>query len=74
MAAAAAEDSVARDSAVADSTLWVPPSSLESAELDRLTGAPADSATPPDRRYTEYFLPGTEPSCLTHECCLAGGR
>ncbi len=43
---------------------WVPPVTLESADLDRLTGAPADSATPPDRRYTEYFLPGTLPPAL----------
>jgi penicillin-binding protein 1A len=44
-----------------DFTDWVPPATLESADLDRATGAPADSATPPDRRYTEYFLPGTLP-------------
>jgi penicillin-binding protein 2D len=43
---------------------WAPPATLESADLDRLTGAPADSATPPDRRYTEYFLPGTLPPAL----------
>ncbi|MCU0622371.1 MAG: PBP1A family penicillin-binding protein [Gemmatimonadaceae bacterium] len=30
-------------------------------ELDRLTGLPADGATPPERRYAEFFLPGTEP-------------
>jgi penicillin-binding protein 1A len=43
---------------------WVPPATLETADLDRLTGAPADSATPPDRRYTEYFLPATLPPAL----------
>jgi penicillin-binding protein 2D len=48
-------------------TDWVPPATLESADLDRLTGAPADSATPPDRRYTEYFLPGTLPPALRFE-------
>jgi penicillin-binding protein 2D len=43
---------------------WVPPTSLVSAQLDRLTGALADSTTPPDQRYTEYFLPGTEPGAF----------
>ena len=32
--------------------------------LDRATGALADTTTPPERRYTEYFLPGTEPEPL----------
>lgn len=43
---------------------WIPPPSLVTAELDRLTGNLADAATPPDRRYTEYFLGGTEPLLL----------
>ena len=43
---------------------WVPPSTLVTAELDRATGALADTSTPVDRRYTEYFLPGTEPAEL----------
>jgi penicillin-binding protein 1A len=33
-------------------------------ELDRDTGALADSTTPPARRYVEYFLSGTEPLAL----------
>jgi hypothetical protein len=37
---------------------------LITAELDRRTGTLADSTTPPDQRYTEYFLPGTEPQAL----------
>ena len=41
----------------------VPPG-LVYAELDRETGAVADSATPPARRYVEFFLPGTEPAAL----------
>jgi penicillin-binding protein 1A len=41
----------------------VPPG-LVYAELDRDTGAIADSTTPPARRYVEFFLPGTEPSTL----------
>ena len=40
---------------------WMPPNGLIAAELDRVTGELADSTTPPDRRYTEYFLAGTEP-------------
>ena len=31
------------------------------AQLDRVSGQLADSTTPPERRYTEYFLEGTEP-------------
>jgi penicillin-binding protein 1A len=34
------------------------------AQLDRETGALADSTTPPQRRYIEYFLDGTEPFAL----------
>lgn len=40
---------------------WLPPTGLVIAELDRETGALATPATPADRRYTEYFLDGTEP-------------
>lgn len=43
---------------------WDVPPGLISAELDRSTGKLADATTPPDRRYTEYFLPGTEPGAL----------
>jgi penicillin-binding protein 1A len=43
---------------------WDPPANLVKAELDRQTGQPADASTPPERRYTEYFLPGTEPGAL----------
>ena len=43
---------------------WDVPPGLISAELDRETGKLADPSTPPDRRYTEYFLPGTEPGAL----------
>lgn len=38
-----------------------PPEGLVYAELDRETADVATPATPPDRRYIEYFLPGTEP-------------
>ncbi len=43
---------------------WNVPSGLVTAELDRRTGKLADAETPPERRYTEYFLPGTEPGAL----------
>jgi hypothetical protein len=43
---------------------WQPPAGLVSAELDRETGMLADASTPPERRYTEYFLEGTEPAAL----------
>jgi penicillin-binding protein 1A len=37
------------------------PAGVVAMELDRTTGRPADATTPAERRYTEYFLPGTEP-------------
>jgi penicillin-binding protein 1A len=40
---------------------WTPPGGVIAAELDRQTGLVADAMTPPERRYTEYFLDGTEP-------------
>ena len=43
---------------------WEVPPGLVTAELDRSTGKLADASTPTDRRYTEYFLPGTEPGAL----------
>jgi penicillin-binding protein 1A len=43
---------------------WTPPPGLITAELDRATGQLADDSTPPGQRYTEYFVPGTEPEPL----------
>jgi penicillin-binding protein 1A len=40
---------------------WSPPPGLVAVELDRQSGLPVDAATPPERRYTEWFLEGTEP-------------
>jgi penicillin-binding protein 1A len=40
---------------------WTAPAGVQSAELDRVTGRIADPETPPESRYTEYFLGGTEP-------------
>jgi penicillin-binding protein 1A len=45
-------------------TGWEVPPGLITAQLDRATGKLADALTPPERRYTEYFLPGTEPGAL----------
>ncbi|HWJ21441.1 MAG TPA: PBP1A family penicillin-binding protein [Gemmatimonadaceae bacterium] len=39
-----------------------PPSGVVTAEVDRDTGRPADAMTPAERRYTEFFLAGTEPA------------
>lgn len=44
--------------------IWLPPEGLVSAELDRASGEVATNLTPPERRYTEYFLPATEPPVL----------
>ena len=41
-----------------------PPPGLSYAELDRDTGALADTTTPPSHKYLEFFLPGTEPAAL----------
>lgn len=43
---------------------WNPPEGLVVADLVRETGDLANDATPPAQRYTEYFLPGTEPPVL----------
>ena len=43
---------------------WTPPVGLVTAELSRTTGLLADGATPPRERYTEFFVPGTEPEPL----------
>jgi 1A family penicillin-binding protein len=44
--------------------LWLPPSRVVVAELDRLSGALAEEDTPVERRYREYFIEGTEPAAL----------
>ena len=40
---------------------WNLPAGLVAVDFDRDKLAPADSTTAPDRRYTEYFLDGTQP-------------
>jgi len=46
---------------------WFPPLGVIPGELDRVTGELANEETPPDRRYTEYFVEGTEPIPLRPE-------
>ncbi len=43
---------------------WIAPSGVVSAELDRDTGSLSEPETPIERRYTEYFVAGTEPAAL----------
>ena len=43
---------------------WVPPIGVIYGDVDRTTGELANDQTPPDRRYTEYFVEGTEPAPL----------
>jgi len=47
-----------------DAAQWVPPLGVIMGELDRDTGQLATDQTPADRRYTEYFVEGTEPAPL----------
>ena len=43
---------------------WAPPTGVISGDVDRATGELATDQTPADRRYTEYFVEGTEPAPL----------
>jgi penicillin-binding protein 2D len=43
---------------------WTPPIGVIFGEVDRATGELATEQTPADRRYTEYFVEGTEPASL----------
>ena len=43
---------------------WIPPPGVVSAELDRDTGLPTVATTLPARRYTEWFVLGTEPGAI----------
>jgi len=52
---------VARGGAGKAGVPWVAPTGVTSAELDRVTGRIAEPESPPEARYTEYFLGGTEP-------------
>jgi 1A family penicillin-binding protein len=43
---------------------WAPPVGVIYGDFDRVTGDLATDQTPPDQRYTEYFVEGTEPPPL----------
>ena len=43
---------------------WAVPPGIVTAELDRDSGKLAEPSTPPEKRYLEYFLTGTEPGAL----------
>jgi len=43
---------------------WLPPLGVIMGDVDRATGELATDQTPADRRYTEYFVEGTEPPSL----------
>ncbi|MGK2960631.1 MAG: penicillin-binding protein 1A [Gemmatimonadaceae bacterium] len=43
---------------------WTPPLGVISGEVDRVTGQLTTAVTPASRRYTEYFVEGTEPEPL----------
>jgi hypothetical protein len=43
---------------------WLPPVGVIMGDVDRDTGQLATADTPPERRYTEYFVEGTEPPSL----------
>ena len=43
---------------------WIPPPGVLSMELDRDTGLPATAATLAEKRYTEWFVAGTEPGAI----------
>ncbi|HST08537.1 MAG TPA: PBP1A family penicillin-binding protein [Gemmatimonadaceae bacterium] len=47
-----------------ESAQWVPPLGVIMGDVDRDTGQLATDQTPADRRYTEYFVEGTEPAPL----------
>jgi penicillin-binding protein 1A len=46
---------------------WAVPPGVTAGEMDRVTGELANEETPPDRRYMEYFVEGTEPIPLRPE-------
>jgi 1A family penicillin-binding protein len=43
---------------------WTPPLGVIMGDVDRATGELANEQTPPESRYTEYFVEGTEPPSL----------
>jgi len=54
-------DMIGRYYADHNSGEWNLPQGIVTMDFDRDRMAPADSTTPPDKRYTEYFIDGTQP-------------
>jgi penicillin-binding protein 2D len=54
-------DMIGRYYAQHNSGEWNLPAGIVAMDFDRDKMAPADSTTPPDKRYTEYFIDGTQP-------------
>lgn len=48
----------------ATTSAWPVPSNVVQAEIDRETGDLTEPSTPPERRYIESFMAGTEPAAL----------
>ena len=46
---------------------WTPMPDVVAGTIDRQTWLPATDDTPPERRYTEYFMPGTQPRAVSIE-------
>ena len=46
---------------------WAPMADVVAGTIDRQTWLPATDDTPSERRYTEYFMPGTQPQAVTIE-------
>ena len=49
---------------------WLPPLDIVALELDRTTAQPVTDSTAAENRYTEYFLPGTEPGTAENRWML----
>ena len=49
---------------------WLPPLDIVALELDRTTAQPVTDSTAAENRYTEYFLPGTEPGYAENKWML----
>jgi penicillin-binding protein 1A len=52
---------------------WAMPAGIITKQVDSLTGLLASDACPADRVYTEYFIPGTEPTELCDPSAGMGG-
>ena len=47
-----------------NSSDWLPMADLPAGAYDRRTAQPATDDTPPEERYTEFFMPGTQPKAI----------